>query len=75
MQTRSYSTSAKADALNNFYQQQFGSKLMQLHTLNWDLLQLVRHDLHDLDRDIMVDEIHVAVTHTADEKSSVRMVS
>jgi hypothetical protein len=39
------------------------------NTLNWNLLQPVGHNLHDLDKDISDGEIHAAVMQTADVKS------
>jgi hypothetical protein len=60
---------AKEAALEDFFGKQLGSKPQRQHTLNWDLLQLARFDLQDLDKDISEEEIHGAIKETASEKA------
>jgi hypothetical protein len=47
-----YTHEAKFAALFDCYTNQFGSSAAREHTLNWDLLIPLGHDLHDLERDI-----------------------
>jgi hypothetical protein len=60
---------AKAAALAGYFKEQLGSTTTRQHTLNWNRLQLIRHDLHDLDRDITEQEIYAAILATAPEKA------
>jgi hypothetical protein len=60
---------AKSTALQEFYSRQFGTPSPLHHTVNWETLQLQRHDLSDLDREVTEQEIHAAVMQTPSEKA------
>jgi hypothetical protein len=61
---------AKAAALADFFTKQFGTNTRREHTLNWEQLRPMQHDLQDLDRAISEKEIHAAIMQSASEKSS-----
>jgi hypothetical protein len=60
---------AKSTALQEFYSRQFGTPSPRHHTVNWETLQLQRHDLSNLDREVTEQEIHAAVMQTSSEKA------
>jgi hypothetical protein len=62
-------TEAKSAALHEFFSKQFGETTDRQHTLNWDTIQVQRHDLTELDREVTEQEIHVAVMHSPSEKA------
>jgi hypothetical protein len=55
---------AKAQALHDFYKNQFGSPNQRQTTLNWVAVQMNRHDLSALDRDIEDEETEAVIRHT-----------
>jgi hypothetical protein len=61
---------AKALALEEFYANQLGKVEPRQHMLNWEQLHPNRHDLRDLDRDLIDEEVHAAVMQTPSEKAS-----
>jgi hypothetical protein len=60
---------AKAAALQEFFTRQFGSTTPREHTLNWDVLRPMQHDLQELDREVTEEEIQAAVIQTLPEKA------
>jgi hypothetical protein len=60
---------AKAAALHEFFTRQFGSTTPREHTLNWDVLRPMQHDLQELDREVTEEEIQAAVIQTLSEKA------
>jgi hypothetical protein len=60
---------AKAQALHDFYKNQFGSPNQRQTTLNWVAVQLNRHDLSALDRDIEDEETEAVIRQTPSEKA------
>jgi hypothetical protein len=60
---------AKSAVLEDFFSKQLGGTTTRQHTKNWDWINPLRHDLHELDRGIEAEEIHVAVLQTALEKA------
>jgi hypothetical protein len=60
---------AKAQALHDFYKNQFGSPNQRQTTLNWVAVQMNRHDLSALDRDIEDEETEAVIRQTPSEKA------
>jgi hypothetical protein len=58
----------KSVALHNFFTRQFANTTPREHTLNWEMLQPMSHDLQELEMNITEEEIKQAVMQSALEK-------
>jgi hypothetical protein len=60
----------KEQVVHQFFCSQFGTPTLRTCTLNWEQLQLRRHDLVDLDRDLTDAEMKAAISQTPLEKAT-----
>ncbi|KAF8730243.1 hypothetical protein HU200_017221 [Digitaria exilis] len=59
----------KAAALYQYYTDQLGNATPRLHTLNWELLDIQRHDMDCLEADVTMEEVKEVVMKTPAEKA------